>query len=66
MRGRLGAEDTAVLGSVDRGDVHALLGLGPGGSDREAGDGPAGHLGLGDDVLGDQLPRRSTPAGARP
>ena len=53
-RGRLGAEDPAVRGAVDGGDVDAVLDLGPGGADLEAGDGAAGLLGLGDDVLGDQ------------
>ena len=53
-RGRLGAEDPAVLGAVDRGDVDAVLDVGPGGSDLEAGDGTTGLLGFGDDVLGDQ------------
>ena len=54
MRGGLGAEDAAVRGAVDGGDVDAVLGVGPGGADGEPGDRPAGLLGLGDDALGDE------------
>ena len=52
--GVLGGEDAAVGGSVDGGDVDAVLLVGPRRAHGEAGDGAAGLLGFGDDALGDQ------------